>query len=183
MPVNITELSFSQIPGFPLDVNLASIDIRLSTSTRAPDGLSSIFSQNVGIDDTLVYSGSLHFSISTAETYGVHVGLQHPFFYNPQGGNLLLDVRHFQTLPGPPFTVGGLYGNFMTGDSVSSVISINVNAATGSPGTEGLLTRFTVTAIPEPSISLLIFPGLAACILCRRMIPQTQTGPYSIRRP
>src|SRR5262249_8772403 len=106
LPVSITELSVAPIPGFPLPVTLTSLDIRLSTTPRAPDGLSPFFVENVGADDAVVYSGSLHFYISTAETYGVHVPLQHPFLYNPQGGNLLLDVRNFQTVPGPPFMVG-----------------------------------------------------------------------------
>ena len=175
VPVSITELSFAQIPGFPLDVNLSSIDIRLSTTQRAPDGLSSIFAQNVGADEAIAYSGSLHFYIGTAEQYGVHVQLQQPFLYTPQTGNLLLDVRNFQTLPGLPFMVGGLYANIVTGDPVSLVSALNVNATGGSPGTAGLLTRFTVTAIPEPSVALLLLLGTALFAFCRRNKPNHAT--------
>ena len=177
LPLSITELSFAQLPGgVPLDFNLPSIEIRLSTTQKAPDGLSSFFAQNVGADDSVVLSGSLHFYQSTVERYGVHVLLQQPFIYDPQTGNLLLDVRNFQTLPGPPFTVGGLIAHIMLGDPVSLVSVFNVNAAHGSMGTAGLLTRFTVTPIPEPGTALLILAGLGAGVFYRRRFPQANSA-------
>ena len=184
VPVSINELSFAQIPGFPVDVNLASIDIRLSTTPSAPDGLSPFFAQNVGADDAVVYSGSLHFFQSTMESYGVHVLLQHPFLYNPQGGNLLLDVRNFQTVPGPPSTGGGLYANIVTGDPVSLIAALNVNAASGPQTTAGLLTRFTVTATPEPSVALLLLLGIVLFTVCRRKKPNhnTSTAPELVTK-
>ena len=176
LPVSITELSFAQIPGgLPLDFNLPSIEIRLSTTQNAPDGLSPFFAQNVGADDSVVLSGSLHFYQSTVERYGVHVLLQQPFIYHPQTGNLLMDVRNFQTIPDPGMPIG-VYAQIALGDSVSLVAIGNVNDPGGSTGTAGLLTRFTVTPIPEPGTALLILAGLAAGALLRGKFPQTNSG-------
>src|SRR5438477_624549 len=53
----ITGLTFSA-PS--LDITLSTVEIHLSTTQKQPDGLSSAFSQNVGLDETEVFAGSLH---------------------------------------------------------------------------------------------------------------------------
>jgi hypothetical protein len=96
-PQTTTEITFATGAG-PLNVNLASIQMDLSTTSKAPDGLSSIFSQNIGSDDKTVFSGPVHL-FSDGSTYGVRIPLQQPFFYDPGVENLLLDVRNFKTIP------------------------------------------------------------------------------------
>ena len=43
-----------------LDVTLANVQLRLSPTQREPDGLSTTFNQNIGTDETTVFSGALH---------------------------------------------------------------------------------------------------------------------------
>lgn len=101
----ITEISFvGGGGGASLDAILPNILINLSTTRLLPDGLSTTFSANTGPDETAVFSGPLQFTF-TMETYGIHLQLQQPFLYDPSMGNLLLDVRNFQTIP-PPLPFG-----------------------------------------------------------------------------
>src|SRR4051794_22891244 len=53
-PGRITQIIFS-LGGAPLDLQLANVQIDLSTTARSPDALSSSFDQNVGQDDTVVF--------------------------------------------------------------------------------------------------------------------------------
>src|SRR6266487_4680604 len=93
----ITDIIFST-GGGPLDVNLVNVQINLSTTQKRPDGLSTIFSENVGSDDTVVFSGSLHLLNGQGDSYGTFISLQRSFDYDWHAGNLLLEVRNFQTI-------------------------------------------------------------------------------------
>src|SRR5262249_21659069 len=102
-PHLITQIAFrpdAQIGGAFSSI-IPNIQINLSTTSATPDGLSATFANNVGSDDTVVFSGSL--SLSSAFTgppggpkaFDIIINLQTPFLYNPSAGNLLLDVRNF----------------------------------------------------------------------------------------
>lgn len=170
LPVFITQLSFARVnSGAPVDVNLQNVEIRLSTTMKNPDGLSPTFAQNVGVDETLVFTGPLHFYDTGVEQFGIHIQLQQPFLFDYHIGNLLIDVRNYTTIAPPPSGRYTLMGDLTVGDSVSGVGAINVNAASGTFGTFGLLTRFTVTPIPEPSSwTLLAAAGVGFIIVRRR---------------
>src|ERR1019366_6196738 len=76
---------------------LPGILINLSTTAKAPDGLDTTFANNVGLNDTLVYSGTLTLSsaaIGSPAAFDILIPLTTPFWYNPAAGNLLLDVRN-----------------------------------------------------------------------------------------
>src|SRR5688572_29948313 len=133
----ITEIRFrpDATNGSPFSATLPDIQINLSTTAAAPDGLSATFANNVGVDNTLVFSrGPLATSSGFTgpaggpKTFDMVITLTTPFFYNPTRGNLLLDVRNFG---------GGATTNFdsatTTGDSISRVLSNslgNVNSPT-----------------------------------------------------
>ena len=99
----ITELRYrpDATYGQAFNTTIGNIEIRLSTTTRQPDGLSEYYAQNPGPDETLVYSGAL--SISSQFTgppgqpkdFDIIIPLQTPFLYNPAAGNLLVDLRNF----------------------------------------------------------------------------------------
>ncbi len=170
VPQLITQIAFRPDASFgaAFTSTLSDIQINLSTTTAAPDGLSSTFSNNVGLNDTIVYNrGPL--ALSSANTgpaggpkdFDILINLNTPFLYNPSAGNLLLDVRNFG---------GGRTTTFdaenTTGDSVSRVRSSDVNSTTADANNSiGLVTRFTtqeVVPAPEPGTMSLMLIGLAS---------------------
>jgi hypothetical protein len=153
-PQLITQIAFRPDGpnGFPFSSTIANIQFNLSTTNAAIDGLSLIFADNVGSDDTVVFSGSL--SLSSADTgppegpkaFDIVINLQVPFLYDPSAGNLLLDVRNIS---------GGNTTTFdaevTSGDPVSRTSTFfgNVNSPTADfADTLGLVTQFTITPAP-----------------------------------
>jgi len=140
-------------PGVPFTGTVAQLQANLSTTSKAPDGLSSTFADNVGPDETQVFSGPL----STAATFTgdptnfeIVVNFATPFFYDPSKGNLLLDIRNAQGGVEVPPNDQELDGTSASGDSVSRVYNYgDVTATTaGQTGgvdekdTYGLITKF-----------------------------------------
>ena len=77
---------------------IADIQISLSTTSKAVDGLSNTFADNVGSDSTTIYSGSLTLSSTNAagpggtHVFDIAIHFQNDFVYNPASGNLLLSI-------------------------------------------------------------------------------------------
>jgi hypothetical protein len=154
-PQLITQIAFRPDArmGNPFTSTISNILIELSTTGAAPDRLSTTFADNVGADRTTVFSGSL--SLSSANTgpangpkdFDIVINLQNPFLYNPTLGNLLLDVSNFSGGRTTQFDA-----HFMGGDSVARVFSLsgNVNEATGSTDSLGLVAQFTLAPVPVP---------------------------------
>lgn len=141
---------------------LPDIQISFSTTTRGPDELSEVFSENLGINTITVYGrGELPLSSRINEGFVVRIPLQTPYFYNPTQGNLLLDVSNYQDIlercPLCPVQFDAA-GN--SGDAVSRVYSLDVTSSTGILSSLGLTTTFEITPIPEPSIWVLCVLGL-----------------------
>ena len=101
--VLITELRFrpDRAAGFAFTGVIASLQVNLSTTTRNPDELSTVYAQNVGVDDLVVFSGTLPVSSQFTgppfgpKTFDIVIPLTTPFLYNPAAGNLLVDIRNF----------------------------------------------------------------------------------------
>jgi len=138
----ITAISFRVDAGFPaFSGTLPGIQINLSTTFKAPGGLDPTFANNVGADDTIVFSGPLNLSSAASGSpaaFDIIIPLTTPFFYDPAAllGNLLLDVRN---------TGGGSISQFdatSTNNSVSRLYG-GVGSATGVADSTGLVTDFT----------------------------------------
>ncbi len=170
----ITQIIFrpDAFAGQAFTSTLPDIQIDLSTTSAADDGLSSTYADNVGADDTVVFvRGAL--TLSSAFTgppdgpkdFDIIITLTTPFLYNPALGNLLLDVRNYGG-----GTTTFFDAVFTTGDGVSRVYNQDVNSGTGSTDTEGLVTGFVI--VPEPSSAALSLAGggtlLAWFGVCRR---------------
>ena len=163
---------------------LTDVQINLSTTTRAVDALSNTFSENVGVDDKIVYNrGELALASAFVgpaagpKAFDIHITFTSSFLFNPMLGNLLLDVRNF----GGGFTTyfDTAYGET---DIVSRVYGTDVNGLTPGPDartdgndTLGLITQFDtldpdprdVSTVPEPGTCVLVGVGLAA--MARRL--------------
>ena len=143
------------------DADIHSIQINLSTTSRAVDSLSPVFADNVGLNDTIV------FPRNGLEFFG-YVDLTQPFLYEPTKGNLLLDVRLFSGVSSittwPP-----LDAQDALGDPISRAYASGVESTTATRGdSRGLLTAFSITPVPDPSI-LSIFAAAAAIAISVRL--------------
>jgi hypothetical protein len=147
---------------------LPNIRIDLSTTVKAPDGLSTVFAENVGgFDNRTVFSGSLSIRSAGSSSWDIVIPLQTHFLYRPSAGNLLLDVRNFSGGNTSLFD-----GPSAQGDSVSMVYAYtgngsgDVNSTTGILNTFGLATLFEYTPVPEPSIVSLFVLGISGLGFC-----------------
>ncbi len=142
----ITGIAFRRDAGWPtFSATLPAVQINLSTTAAAPDQLDTIFANNVGTNDTLVFEGALTLSSSGSGNpapFDVLIPFSRPFFYNSGAGNLLLDIRN---------SGGGSSSQFdavsVAGDSVSREYD-PVNFTTGQTDTLGLITEFVFQTDP-----------------------------------
>lgn len=163
----ITSIAFrpSVFTGSAFSAVLPSVDIWLSTAPTGvgPGSLSSNFAANIGGDATLVFSGALSLSSantgSPARDFDIVINLSTPFFYDPQLGNLLLEVFNFQGGTTTPFDAITIAGSL-----VSRLYSPSVSASSGTLDSTGLITQFTFVAIPEPTSIALLGAGLAGAV-------------------
>lgn len=182
-PRSISALAFRAFAGsapnafFGNTLTLSDVRISLSTTVRGDETgttLGSSFADNIGADQTLVYSGALTLTTTSPGSFDYLVTLDSAFTYDPSLGNLLLDV-----LIPTSATVGGngIFG-FLTFDTANSandgvfsvVSSTDGGAGFGTTDTAGAITRFISNdvAVPEPMGLALFGAGLMGLGLARR---------------
>jgi hypothetical protein len=123
-----------------------TIQVNLSTTPRAADGLSQTFADNVGADDTKVL-GPARIPFTGPQI----VPLDRPFRYDPIRGNLLVDMRVLSVdAPSPGLDYPALWGSNLSTDEVSRVWATNVVAITATTAdTIGPYFDFQFSAIPS----------------------------------
>jgi hypothetical protein len=168
----VTELAFRIDGGNTNSVTMffGNSTLVLSTTTRAADSLSPIFGDNLGGDAMTVRTGPASFgglvpAPGTTATFDAIFSFQNGFTYNPAQGNLLIDLRG---VTGQAFLPGAMDAQSATGDAVSWVYALNNLASSGTPSTLGLVTRFQVFSVPEPTTWILTLLGLAVCLIFRK---------------
>jgi hypothetical protein len=164
-PIEITKLSWRAAPGMgPVDIGLGNVSLYLSTSPNFPNSsgplMSTTFANNVGPDNTLVYSGT-NVTLSDAGCSGpgvcpfdLNFNFTTPFNYNPAHGRLLAEFvftglelnsangQDFQDFSAP-------------GGSVAQVFEAgSTTATTGSFDYSGVITQLTF--VPEPASWLMM---------------------------
>ena len=137
------------VPNFQID---------LSTTFRRTDTLSSVFAENVGLDDTKVFGpGSYSFPGGSETNSPLRVYLDRGFRYDPQRGNLLLDVRIYDGSGSidadDPFAALLAYG--AETDEVSRVWSTNV-LANGADGIDSIGVATVIQLSPIPALTTFI---------------------------
>ena len=150
-----TDCSHSE--GGPTATNF---EVRLSTTAKAPDELSAVFDENVGVDEMLAF-GPTSFGFgdnfpstcSHPHPLDSQILFTTPFFYDPAKGNLLIDIRHSGFKSERAFAVADAQNAL--GDGVSRVAALSLTAATADiVDTVGLVTLFGLA--PTPSLTVTI---------------------------
>lgn len=121
--VELQQIRFRQddFHGEPFSNTIPDVTIILTSIPAGPDGLSLVFSENLGADAMVAYSGPLHLrsrSLSgSPHPFDISFNLQQTFDFDPSSGmNLLLDV----TIPEGP-DLASFDAENSDGDSVSRV--------------------------------------------------------------
>lgn len=165
--VRLTEVAFASAPliGTP-GVASYNFVLRLGTAAKSVSAPEELFSANRSADLMTVFAGPLSSVQRRDGTFDLLISFETPFDYNPQAGDLLLDV-----VIGAPtdYTGSDLYFLAGASDDISSVFSTTPSPV-GILDEEfryGLRTRFTFTSqaapVPEPTAMLLLGTGLT-CI-------------------
>jgi hypothetical protein len=153
-----------------------SLDGPFSAMTTTENAaLSLVFGDNVGADDTTVFSGAWSFSSAGAaqgqpgpSNFDILLNLTTPFFYNPANGNLVLDVRNFSG--GQTAYFDAAFQSNPSGAVVTSVWANNVAATSTSSGQSaavGPVAQFTFrpNPVPEPSAMGLELSGFGLLLI------------------
>jgi PEP-CTERM motif len=91
--------------------------------------------------------------------------LQAPFRYDLGAGNLLLDVRRFSAASdAAPFDIETTVGDSISRVVTNVTIPEGVDSPVGRANSSGLVTRFTVAAVPEPASLVMLGSGILALI-------------------
>jgi hypothetical protein len=155
-PISISEITFynHNVVG-PLSPENGVYTISLSTTSAAVNGLSSNMDDNIGADDVKLFTGKLP-ALTPGPGGELDFFLRKSFFYDPQEGNLLLNVvSHNASDADLPLSLdtanfSGLFSRaYANGDPRNALMD---------PG--GLVTGFnTVSPVPIPNVGAGL-PGL-----------------------
>lgn len=163
-PVTITSITFFNTNYLPGEVASANYNIYFSTTTTAIDSLSSLFSDNLGIDNTLFFGGALGGLIGPTNKLTI-TGT--PFAYDPSMGNLLLSMNSDGL--GEDYSV---YLDFVAAapaNTMSRAWGSTLGFADEVSNNAGLVTEFGFTAeTPEPGTNAMMLLGTAAIFLLYR---------------
>jgi hypothetical protein len=151
--------------GHPFIATAGSIQLNISTTHRSVDGLSQIFAENIGADETVLFGpSSIYLS---GDSYGALFDFPNlPYYYSPANGNLLLDFRVNAGFPNPPQQGVAVIDAFnIPGDTVSSLYSSDVASPTGQASSVGLATYLIFFQVPEPTTFALLATALGVLAL------------------
>jgi hypothetical protein len=149
--IKITKLEFfnTTFQSGAATMNSGNWEIHLSTTSADWNTLAVNYSQNIGADDTEVFNGNLYQPWAFGKT--LSITLSTPFVYNPNKGNLLMDIMVNNN------TTGTNYAIFFDANDGNQTMSRGLGGSYVDYG-YGLVTNFVT--VPEPATMLLLGSGL-----------------------
>jgi len=150
----------------PREVSIEHAEIVLSVTSRGPSDLSLNFEENYGPDRKVIYEGPLKWSTAAAgvpRDFDYITDFQEPFSYNPEDGNLLIDI--IETGENLAFTVTDDHSNVYGLSFVAS--QAGPQAVAAEDFFPAPVTQFIFT-VPEPTTSTL----LVVCLIGFAMRPR-----------
>jgi hypothetical protein len=157
--IYVTSLTFFIGANFVVGWTIPSMQINVSTTAKTEDGLSQVFSDNVGADDAVVFGPSSYSFPGGSANARQLILFDRPFRYSPTTGNLLVEVRIFDGTgpldPRNPMPVFDAYQS--TTDQVSRVWATNVSS-TASGGMDSLGLTTVVQMSPIPVLQAQFYP-------------------------
>ncbi|MDB6053811.1 MAG: glycoside hydrolase family 18 [Verrucomicrobiales bacterium] len=151
--VTIYEIRFQRRKGSSPFTNVnVTVRIAMSTTGRNPDALNNTFSSNVGLDEVVVFNGTIALTstgnITTAplaSPFDIIIPLTTPFTFDPTKGNFLIDFKN-----SAGFLPTGILGGGISGDSAARMFSLSSEAVSGL-GDSAAEAILLVTAPPGNS--------------------------------
>ena len=157
--ITITNLEFynTQVNSGSTQLPTGNWAISLSTTSAGVNTISSTFASNLGVDNTLVWSGNINQAWAFGDT--LTIMLTTPFTYNPLNGNLLMDVvGSGVSLPG-----GNTYFDVNSTSGVTTRVYCSGGIGCGANGIVntgyGLVTTFSTGSSPTPEPGTLVMLG------------------------
>jgi|GEM_PF-3309491 len=163
-PVLITGIAF-RLPGGVSSMNtlVSRIEIRLSTTSVAPEQITTSWFSNRGSDaKTVFFHDNVLLTAAGGQAvnpFEIQIHFDQPFIYDPSTGNLAMELR--TTDPGFGSRTIDAYGF----GSLNSATPIGaITESFNGPVGYGLISEFSWTVVPEPQTWCLgIFGLLAVC--------------------
>jgi hypothetical protein len=174
-PIEITGFAFRPAPGTgPVSISLSGANVFLSTSSKFPNStsgplMSTTFADNIGPDNTLVFSGSISENLPGCSgpgvcPFGPITNFTTPFFYNPAKGNLLEELVA-TSFSGSGFLDAASVGP--PGGPVARVTASGTNVTMGTLGFGNSIIEFAFTPAPEPDTRIMLAAGVAVLAIVR----------------